>query len=218
MNVRQYILEKTLDTSVNKRWWDIFNLQLAKKREKIVYDIVRKHIRKFRHPLIDPKRTQIEVVPSIWAGSMQTISIKMYDKKGTNIFQQDDLSYGEASFGVAKTKGKWVNTGGRLYLKPEFQGTGVGTKINQLMIKVFKNLDLSTLDYETSDMGRYVWAQLPKARFRDSKEEAKVRKAFGKWASIYNYNYKSKLKLKQYPKNFLISTYAPEFIWYTLPV
>lgn len=135
------------------------------------------------------------------------------------IFDEDSLSSGVTDFTVYEKNKKWFIGSGHLYIKKEYQNKGIASSILKSINSVLLKLNVSYMEIEADDMGRYVWSRLEKCEFNTNIQYSIVLKGYNKWKSYNNISDKRIPKLpKDFPKEYLLSEFSPQFIWYVVPI
>lgn len=203
-----------------KKWYDLLNMQY----KKIVKEEIERIFDKcftVRHPIVDNSKTQIQVsLP--WVGNLWFIELKMKDKKGKDIFNyhHDNNFLGYAfTLTVSKKGNRWHLSHEMLFLKEEYGGKGLGRALIQAANVCFRKLQATKeSEFNAVDIGRYAWSKLPGAKFESNKQRDSVEKKYQRWCKLEKQTCKPGKKPTDYPKDFLFSKSAPEFIKYSIPI
>jgi hypothetical protein len=218
--MKNIITEKLEDisSSIKKKWYDIFNMKLRKAFVKEIEEVFNKNF-KVNHPIIDNKKTKINVsLPLI--GYTYWIEITLYDKKGNEIIDYnhpDNHGKEPLVVQIMKKGNRWSIYYHTLFLKLEYQKKNIGSKIISSLNKCMKILqNTKEVYYQGVNIGRYFISRIKGVRFKNSHDQ--VDKNYKKWCNIEKIDYKRKNKPSEYPKEYLISKIAPEFIDYMVPI
>lgn len=218
------IQEKLEDIKIDKRkWFDIINLELRTLYQKEIKRIFEKHFI-IRHPIIDNRKTEISVSRPL-LGYVFYIEIKLFDKKGKDIidYEHEGNTFGQSLvIQLIKKGNKWELYYHTLFLKSEYQGKKLGPTIVKTIDSSMQKLQQTREAwYQASDVGRYVWSRRPKVKFKNRSglhSHNHVENQYQKWCKLQNKKCKSGRLPSDYPKEYLLSDYSPEFIDYLVPL
>jgi hypothetical protein len=218
-----YLCEKLEDITTKKKWYDIMNSKLRKLYQSEMKKIFDKYF-VVRHPLINNAKTKVEVsLPLI--GYNYYVTIYMYDKKGKDIFDYE----AEANFmdeplviQIQKKGNKWDAYYHTLFLKDIYQGKKLGPAIIKSVDTAIKQLQRTKVAfYQSVDVGRYVWSRVKGVQFKNRSgphSHQHTEKNYQLWCDKNNNNCKAGRTPSDYPKEYLLSKDAPEFIDYNIPI
>ncbi len=219
------IYEKLEDIpkGIKKKWYDIFNMQLRKSLRSEFKRIFDKYF-KLKHPLIDSKKTKIDVsLPLI--GYTYHVDIRLYDRKGNLIFDMnhpDNYLAHPLNVQYMRKNNKWEPYYHSLFLLPEYQNKGIGKKVVIELNKCTKELqNTKTVYYQGVSIGRYMISRIKGSQFKNkigrwSADHVDIN--YKNWCYKNDKEYKKLTKPMDYPKEYLISRDAPEFIDYLVPI
>ena len=219
-----YLTEKLEDITIDKKkWYDILNIEMKKLYQKEIKDVFEKYFI-VRHPLIDNKKTQISVSFPL-LGHVFFISINLYDKKGNDIidYEHDGNMMGDPfSLQIQKKGTRWILYYHTLFIKDQYQRQHLGSIILKSADIAMRKLQNSKFAwYQSSDVGKYAWSRIPGVKFKNPSglySHHHVEKQYQKWCNEYGKKCKKGQKPQDYPKNYLLSKLAPEFINYLVPI
>jgi GNAT superfamily N-acetyltransferase len=116
------------------------------------------------------------------------IQIDAKDRKGKNVFDEEDFfSQGSGYMSLHKKpfRNQYDVEGDAVYLRPDMQGKGIGSRLAQDMVQTSRALGAKNFNFQADGAGKHVWAKKPGVEFqgnlgvRASKDYAKYRKAHG---------------------------------------
>jgi GNAT superfamily N-acetyltransferase len=206
---------------VKRKWWDLLNLKLRRairdELQKIYEGLV------FRHPLIDNSKNKVTVsLPLV--GYNFFVDVWLYDKKGNLIIDLEhpsNLANDVLEVQYQLIRGKWNVYYHTLFLKHEFQGKGIGKAIGQALNSASRQLqDSKRAHIQATDVGRYAFSRIPGVVFYNKRTNNAVEQGYLKWLTHQN---KPSVPVEHrvpssYPKEYLLSHDAPEFIDYLVPI
>jgi len=206
--LKKILKEDIEDIKVNKKWYDVLNVQRHEAYEKAVEAAFKKHF-KPKHPLLGPKMS----LKVGGVGFEYLVKFKLYDKKGKSIFTQPAYI-----IILKRAKKPVLLPGGSIYLRKDLQGKGIGGEIMGGVLKSLKELQSNrSMVVDAHMVGKYTWSRLPGSKL-DKLDKTKVNKSFDSWAEKTGYKGKRPEKASEFPKEFLLSKDAPKFIRYTVPL
>jgi hypothetical protein len=103
-------------------------------------------------------------------------------------------------------------------IKDNFSGTGIGFKLAKIIVKIAKTLKLKTIIIITNDIGRYAWLNLENLTFFNERIQSEVYKAWVNVQNMFPANITKTSIPLEYPKEFLLSVYAPAMIQYKINI
>ncbi|MHA1816195.1 MAG: hypothetical protein ACTSX1_09335 [Candidatus Heimdallarchaeaceae archaeon] len=218
------IQEKLEDIKIPKRkWFDFFNSETRMIYRNEIKRVFEKHFI-VRHSIIDNKKTTISISKPL-IGWNYHVTIQLFDKKGKDIidYNHEGNSFREPLVVQLQKKGKkWNLYYHTLFIKDKYQGKGLGPQILKSVDLSMRQLQKSKLSwYQSSDIGKYVWSKLPGVIFKNrsgTHSHQDVETKYQNWCQSQNKKCKIGRKPSDYPKEYLLSKYAPEFIDYLVPI
>lgn len=225
MLIKYKILESLTDvlTNVEKKWYDVFNIKLRKILQKEIEDVFLKYFM-VNHNLIDNSKTKIDVsLPLV--GYFYYVNIQLFDRQKKSIidkYHPSNTMMDDLVIQIGRVQKKWEAYYHTLFLKKEYQNKGIASAIiKSLDYCVKKLVDKKEVYYQATDVGRYMVSRIKNVRFKEKRgkySEDHVDKQYKKWCELNNIVYKKLNKPNEYPKEYLLSNIAPEFIDYIVPI
>jgi len=207
--------------SSDSKWYDLINLTLRKMYKEEMIKVFEKNF-KVNHSLIDNSKTKIYVsLPLI--GWNYYIVINLYDKQGKDIidYNHEGNTFSEPlTIQIKKDGNKWDPYYHTLFLKEKYQNQKLGSEIVKILNKCIKILqNTREIFYQGTDLGRYVISRMPGCKFRESSQFKDIKDGYIAWCKKHNVKCLTiPTQPKDFPKEFLTSTYAPEIIDYNVPI
>jgi len=220
------IQEKLEDLKIpKKKWYDIINMKLKKLYQKEIKRMFENNF-KFNHPMIDSRKTKITVTAPL-VGYNFWVIIHFYDKAGKDIIDykhpSNTLNEPYTIQLLREKNGKWTPYYHTLFLKKQYQGKKIGSGIIKATNEVVRKLQNTKFAYyQSTNIGRYAFSRVPGVKFKDERgtccSHDKVKSRYLEWCRSKNLSCRPGRKPSDYPKEFLLSRKAPEFIDYLVPI
>lgn len=213
--IRELLERRLEDISFKKEHFlDIFR----RETRKAVKELLTKEASKLRinHRLVDNRKTTVVVDdPSLLPGTRILLNVDI------SIYSRDGKSLTDTPINVqfSHNKGNWSIYAHTLFIRNDLQKQGLGKAVmNALRILIRKVSLVRDVLISAESTGRYAFSRIPGCRFETPSYARKVNTGYKQWCKTTKVACEVTSKPSDYPKNYLLSNYAPAYINYLVPV